>query len=137
MNRQSFKFRGLGAVIILAVIAVFSAVVMLLWNSLLPGIFALPVLNYWQALGILALSRILFGGIGGGFWDRTIVGAHGRGNHNSLREKWMNMSDEERKAFLEKEKGFRTMFHDRASQFREFYEEAKKKEGSARGDDVE
>jgi uncharacterized membrane-anchored protein len=61
MNRQFFKFRGLGVIIALAVIAVFSAVVMVLWNALMPGIFALPVLNYWQALGILVLSRVLFG----------------------------------------------------------------------------
>jgi hypothetical protein len=35
---------------------------------------------------------------------------------NKLREKWMNMSNEERKAFIEKEKDFRHFFHDRFSQ---------------------
>ncbi len=40
-------------------------VVMLLWNSLLPPLFRLPMITFWQALGILVLCRILFGGFGG------------------------------------------------------------------------
>ena len=35
-----------------------------LWNWLLPALFGWPVLTFWQALGLLALCRILFGGIG-------------------------------------------------------------------------
>jgi hypothetical protein len=35
-------------------------VVKLLWNSLAPSLFGLPVLGFWQALGMLALCRILF-----------------------------------------------------------------------------
>jgi hypothetical protein len=135
MNRQSFKFRGLGVAIVLAVIAVFSAVVMVLWNWLMPGILALPALNYWQALGIFALSRILFSGIGGGFWSRNMAGACGRGNHNPLREKWMNMSEEERKAFVEKEKDFRNMFNDRFSHLREFDGERETKNKKEGGDE--
>jgi hypothetical protein len=44
----------------------FGYVVMLLWNWLMPEIFGLKRLNYWQAWGLLALSCILFGRIGGG-----------------------------------------------------------------------
>lgn len=40
-------------------------VVQWLWNWLLPPLFGLPSVTYWQALGLLALSRILFGGWGG------------------------------------------------------------------------
>ena len=40
------------------------ALVMLLWNWLLPPLFGWPVVTFWQALGLLALSRILFGGVG-------------------------------------------------------------------------
>jgi hypothetical protein len=50
----------------LAVIAGFSAAVMLLWNVLLPQIFGITAVNFWQALGLLALSKILFGGFGFG-----------------------------------------------------------------------
>ena len=39
-------------------------VVMLLWNWLLPSLFGWPRITFWQAFGILALSRILFGGCG-------------------------------------------------------------------------
>ncbi len=37
---------------------------MLLWNWLMPEVFGLPLLNYWQAVGILVMSKILFGSFG-------------------------------------------------------------------------
>ncbi len=37
------------------------ALVMLLWNALLPGLFAVPAVGYWQALGLLVLARLLLG----------------------------------------------------------------------------
>jgi hypothetical protein len=43
----------------------FGFIVMLLWNWLMPEIFGLKTLTYWQAWGILALSCILLGRIGG------------------------------------------------------------------------
>ena len=43
----------------------FGLVVMALWNWLMPEIFGLKTLSYWQAWGMLALSCILFGRIGG------------------------------------------------------------------------
>ena len=39
-------------------------IVMELWNRLLPPLFNLPAISFWQALGILLLCRILFGGFG-------------------------------------------------------------------------
>lgn len=39
-------------------------IVRLLWNWLTPPLFGLPVITFWQALGLLALCRILFGGCG-------------------------------------------------------------------------
>jgi hypothetical protein len=44
----------------------FGLVVMALWNWLMPEIFGLKTLTYWQAWGLLALSCILLGRIGGG-----------------------------------------------------------------------
>lgn len=38
--------------------------VMVLWNAVMPDLFNWPTLGYWQALGLLALSRLLIGGIG-------------------------------------------------------------------------
>jgi len=47
-------------------IAVIAWVVMLLWNALLPSLFAgVSPVGYWQALGLLLLSKILFGGFHG------------------------------------------------------------------------
>lgn len=51
-------------------------VVMYLWNWLLPPLFGWKVLGFWQALGLLVLCRVLFGGLGGHgprpgrHWDR-------------------------------------------------------------------
>ncbi|HUP04282.1 MAG TPA: hypothetical protein VMU19_09850 [Bryobacteraceae bacterium] len=42
--------------------AVFGFVVMLLWNWLMPALFALPRIGYWQAWGLLLLCKLLFGG---------------------------------------------------------------------------
>ncbi len=44
----------------------FGLAVMLLWNWLMPLIFGLPAITYWQGIGILALASILFGRFGGG-----------------------------------------------------------------------
>jgi len=102
--RNIFKFRFAGILIIIAMIAVFGAAVMLLWNALLPGLFGLPVLNYLEAAGILLLARILAGGLGHNlnnhYGHRN--GSHFRGQGNELREKWMNMSGDERKEFMER-----------------------------------
>ena len=63
-------------------------VVKLLWNWLLPALFGWPPLTFWQALGLLALCRILFGGFG----------AHGFHSHRRRRmaERWEQMTPEER-----------------------------------------
>jgi hypothetical protein len=46
-------------------------VVKLLWNWLLPPLFGWHRLTFWQAFGMLALCRILFGGIAGRGMYRT------------------------------------------------------------------
>ena len=45
-------------------VALGGLVVWWLWNWLMPELFGLRELTFWQALGLLALSRILFGGFG-------------------------------------------------------------------------
>jgi hypothetical protein len=87
--------------IALVLIAVFGMLVMLLWNWLLPAI------TFLQAMGLLALSRILFGGLGG--MERIAAGGRRRdvGDHvNPFREKWGKMSDEERREFLHRQHFF-------------------------------
>jgi hypothetical protein len=68
------KARGVfyfGKFIILgtAFLALFTYVVMLLWNWLVPELFSGPVVTYWQTLGILVLSKILLSGFGHGHKD--------------------------------------------------------------------
>jgi hypothetical protein len=64
-------------------------VVMHLWNWLLPPLFGWRTLGFWQALGLLALCRILFGGLGG----------HGPGPRRHLQGRCKEMTPEEREKF--------------------------------------
>ena len=43
-------------------LALFGAITMWLWNALMPGIFKLPEIGFWQAVGIIVLTQILFKG---------------------------------------------------------------------------
>ena len=63
--KTGFKYAGFG-VLGVAAIFVFTWVVMLLWNALIPDLFKGPELAYWQTMGLLVLSKIIFSGIGGG-----------------------------------------------------------------------
>lgn len=81
------------AALIIAGILVFGLFVMLLWNALMPPIFGLRTIGYWQALGLLILSKLLFTGMRGG---------PGRGwRRDAIREKWAKMTPEERERFKE------------------------------------
>jgi hypothetical protein len=53
-------------VILPAFLAGVGEIVKLLWNALLPPLFGWPSISFWQALGLLVLCRILFGGFGSG-----------------------------------------------------------------------
>jgi predicted membrane chloride channel (bestrophin family) len=85
--------RGLkvGIIAVFAV-AVFSFAVMSLWNWLTPAVFGFHTITFWQALGLLALSKILFGG----FRGRPGHGRHWRGR---MYERWEQMTPEEREKF--------------------------------------
>ena len=80
----------------IAAVIVFSAIVMGLWNAILPAVIGVKTITFIQALGILLLSKILFGGFGRrGGWHR---GRHEQWR-NKLKEKWANMTPEEREKF--------------------------------------
>jgi|SRR5262245_12986080 len=63
-----------------------------LWNWLLPPLFGWPALGFWQALGMLALCRILVGGFG-------FRGSPGPYTRRRIIERWEAMSPEERERF--------------------------------------
>lgn len=96
------------------VLAMLGASVMLLWNFLIPGIFGLAAINFWQALGLFALTRILFGGFGRhGMMHRRMNGM----GENPIHEKWMKMTPEKRKEFIEKRRKFGFGGHFRGDHF--------------------
>ncbi|HEX8846425.1 MAG TPA: hypothetical protein VF791_17390 [Pyrinomonadaceae bacterium] len=74
-------------------IAIGGAVVMNLWNWLAPELFGLRQITFWQALGLLALCRILFGGFGCG------GGSHRSKSRRRRDERWDRMTPEEREKF--------------------------------------
>ncbi len=78
-------------------------IVLHLWNWLLPPLLGWRQITFWQALGILVLCRILFGGHG---W-------HGYGRSSfrrRMRERCENMTPEERERFRQR---FRERFAER------------------------
>ena len=54
--------RGVFSLFMLIGLAVIVAAIMLLWNYLIPSIIGWTTINYWQALGLFVLTRLLFGG---------------------------------------------------------------------------
>ena len=98
MRRYWFA-RGVKFVVFAAVaITVGSAVVMGLWNWVMPGTFGLPALTLGKAFALLVLSRILLGGIQGGMGRRV----HWR---RRMRERFEQMSPEQREQFMQGMRG--------------------------------
>ncbi len=88
---RAFKAVKIVVMVILAIV-VFGFVTMQLWNWLVPAIFGLRAITFAQALGLVVLSKILFGGFhrhGGG----------GRGWRRHMEERWAAMTPEEREKF--------------------------------------
>jgi hypothetical protein len=99
---KSIFFKGRFIFIPLAVAAfltLVSFVVMQLWNNLIPVIFHLGVITFWQAMGIFILCKLLFGfgkggrgfGRGGASWMR-----------HRMEDRFKNMTPEEREKFKQK-----------------------------------
>jgi hypothetical protein len=83
------------ALLALAVLALVSYVVMWLWNWLVPSVIGWKAIDFWQAMGLLVLSRLLVGFRGFGGWHHH---HHGRWRHR-MRERWAKMTPEERENF--------------------------------------
>lgn len=88
MRRRLFLFAPLILVAFLLFIALGGVIVQQLWNWLAPGLFGWREVTFWQALGLLALCRILFGGFGSRGFDRS-----------GHRLRWEHMTPEERQRF--------------------------------------
>ncbi len=88
------KFIAIGAV----AFTVFGFVVTNLWNYLMPGLFGLHAITFWQAIGLMLLGRLLFGGFRPG---RGGFGWRG----GEMRRRWESMTPEEREKFREGMRG--------------------------------
>jgi Protein of unknown function (DUF3106) len=110
--RRYWLMKGAAAIVLIpAFVAALGFVVMLLWNALVPSLFAGPVLGFWQAVGLLVLCRILFGGF------------RGHGRHHGWRQRawggrWHRMTPEERDRFRD---GMRRWRHMSREERREFH----------------
>jgi len=89
-----FFFVGMAALVVW--------VLMLLWNWLMPVLFDLTTISFWQAAGILILSKILFGGFSTG--KRGCNGGHSnhQGWKHKFKHKWAKMSDEDKRRWESK-----------------------------------
>ncbi len=77
------------AILVVVGVAALGWVVMALWNWLLPELFGIREIGYVQAMGVLLLSKILFGGF------RRHCGGHHKWHQHRLE----NMTPEERERF--------------------------------------
>ncbi len=98
--KRNWFFRGVKFVLFAVLFVIVAGfVVMSLWNWLMPALFGWHLINFWQAVGILILSKILFGGFRG----------HGGGRHMRWRrgmwERWEQMTPEEREKFRQGMRG--------------------------------
>lgn len=72
---------------------VFGEIVMLLWNNVLVPVLHVSTVTFWQGLGILVLSKILFSSFGG----------RGGSRHDNWKQRmmWNNMTAEQKEKFKE------------------------------------
>ncbi len=87
-------FKGIGVLLLIALgIALFGYGTMWLWNYTMVDLFHLPALDFYHAIALVILSKILFGGFKGrGHWERR----------KAWKAKWEGMSPEEREQFKAK-----------------------------------
>lgn len=98
-NGRRFWWRKALLLIVLIPVGIllFGYIVMTLWNFTLPQTFGIGAITFWQAIGILILSKILFGGFRGGWGGR-----HHYAKQARWKEKWAGMTEEERVQYRER-----------------------------------
>jgi|SRR6187402_1196735 len=92
---RRYRFLKAIKIVVIAAVAItaFGYVVERLWNWLIPAIIGWKPISFTQALGLLVLSKILFGGF------HKHGGGGPRGWKRDMRERWANMTPEERERF--------------------------------------
>jgi hypothetical protein len=98
MRRRWIFLAPLAVLGILLFMAIGGEVVRQLWNWLLPPLFGWRQITFWQAIGILALCRILFGGLGR-------HGSYASNSRRRMAERWEAMTPEDRERFRQGMRG--------------------------------
>ena len=100
------RFRFLFFLIPIAFLSLGSLAVMGLWNWLMPALFSVGTVTFWQAAALLILGRLLLGGYGrpgygrpgfrGRFWSRRFAYAD---PGEAMRTRWENLTPEQQARF--------------------------------------
>jgi Ca2+/H+ antiporter, TMEM165/GDT1 family len=104
IGRRIFRFLKM-AVIVTAAVLLFGFVVTHLWNYVMPSLFGLHLITFRQALALVILGRLLFGGFRpgrGGMWRGRMM------------ERWEQMTPEQREKFRDGMRGGCGRFRDPA-----------------------
>ena len=88
---RAVKFLMFALVFFFVFVPLFGYVTMRLWNWLMPALFGWHLIGFWQAMGILILCRLLFGGFHGrhggrGHWRHRMSGAVGEDDSRGARK---------------------------------------------------
>lgn len=104
MNKKYKFLMGIKIVFgITAFVLLFGFGTMHLWNWLVPSLFHGPIITFVQAIGLLILSKILFGGFGGRHGRGGHCGPGGRRNWKyKMQERFSNMTPEEKEKFKQR-----------------------------------
>jgi hypothetical protein len=113
----------IGGVFIAAMFAlVFGALVMVLWNWLMPAIFGLVTIGYWQGFGLVLIAKLLFGGVGH-------MGM-GPGRYREPKNRWSSGETRNGRR-TEWKSSWRGPWHGPNGRFDDMYEDWWEKEGAA------
>ena len=96
IRNRGLRIAAIAAMVVTAFALAVTAVgyiFMSLWNWLTPAVFGAPPVTFWQALGLIALTRILIGGLHG---PRA---GGGRDWRRRMTERWEKMTPEQREKF--------------------------------------
>jgi hypothetical protein len=92
--KQAFRAKRFFMILlfVFAVLVPLGFIIMALWNNILAAVVHVGLINFWQALGLFLLGKILFGGFPGGYRGRGMKSDF----REKMKEKWSRMSPEER-----------------------------------------
>ena len=83
------RFFILAPLFVAAFVGLFTSIVYWLWNSVLVDVLSVKAITFWQALAILVLAKVLFGG----FPSRRVFGPPWR---RRMMERWESLTPEQR-----------------------------------------